>query len=122
MKKSVLLFAAMLITAITSYAADVTGYDQEVVDSLCTNIKFQPADWKTMVKQTNYALDDAEKATNKQKWCEDNKQEVVSMMGMLMYLGMSSTAYPNQYPEDLRNEIKALIQRGDKIIPTLQGN
>ena len=122
MKKSVLLFAAMLITAITSYAADVTGYDQEVVDSLCNTNEFHPADWKTMVEQTNYALDDAEKATNKQKWCEENKQEVVSMMGMLMYLGMSSTAYPNQYPEDLRNEIKALIQRGDKIIPTLQGN
>lgn len=90
-------------------------YDQKVVDELTNNKEnYTEKDYKTMVDQLGYALDDAEGAKDFGKWAEENEQEAMSIMGLYMALDMLSEQDSN-FPESLQKDVKSLSKRAKTL-------
>lgn len=112
--KKILMFGASAIMMLLA-ACGSGHYDQKVVDELIDNKEnYSEKDYKTMVEQLGYALDDAEGAKDLGKWEEENEQKAVGMMGLYMALNILSEQDSN-FPESLQKDVKSLSKRVNKL-------
>ena len=110
MKKLICFIALAMLVVATSCSG---GYDQKKVDALDKD-NLSKDDYYEMVKQVNYALDDAEAAKDINKWEAENKQEAESLAGMVLALGICESEDPD-FPEDLRKDVKKIMNRFEKL-------
>lgn len=104
MKKFVLIAVVMLTVLVTSCSK---GYDQAKVD----NIDMESPDFKVMIEQANYALDDAENAPDLEKWLNENEKEAISMLSMCFAVSVRE----NELPDNLKDDAQKLAKRFEKI-------
>lgn len=103
MKKFVLIAVAMLTVLVTSCSK---GYDQAKVD----NIDKESPDFKVMIEQANYALDDVENAPDLEKWVKENEKEAESLLGLVMAVSLVE----NELPDNLKDDAQKLAKRYEK--------
>lgn len=97
-------------------ACSAGGYDQKKVDQLVENKEsYTEKDYQTMIDQVGYALDDAEKADNFEKWASENGKEFEAIMGLGMALQVCAES-DNNFPDSKKDEVKNLMARCKKII------
>ncbi len=113
MKKIFFLCTVLVCLALASCGGG--KYDQKVVDELGNKKELTNEDYKTLIKQVNYGLDDAEKAQNVEQWADANEQEASSIIGMTIALGMASQLDP-KFPGDLKEDVQKLTERCDKVL------
>lgn len=104
MKKFVLIAVAMLTVLVTSCSK---GYDQAKVD----NIDKESPDFKVMIEQANYALDDVENAPDLEKWVKENEKEAESLLGLCLAVSLVE----NELPDNLKDDAQKLAKRYEKI-------
>lgn len=109
-------FIIALLTMILASCSG--GYDQKKVDALDKKDELSKADYELMIEQANYALDDLDKYGDVQKWANENAKEAESLAGMIVALGFCSEL-DNQFPESLKDELKALDKRTEKYTTAL---
>lgn len=110
MKKTIYFFVMVMVAMMTSCSS---GYDQKKVDAFDKN-NLSKEDYYEMVKQVNYALDDAEAAKDFDKWETENKKEAESLAGMVLALSICESSDPD-FPEDLRKDLKKIMTRFEKL-------
>lgn len=115
MKKIALMFAAMMVMIMTSCSG---GYDQKKVDELekkvSANQELTSSDYKTMVEQCNYIIDDMEGAKNDAEWEKENSKEAEALFSMAIALSFASEADEN-FPKDLKGDVEKIKDRFKKI-------
>ncbi len=112
--KKFLLIGATLMLLLSACSAG--SYDQKKVDQLLENKEAYTAnDYQTMIDQVGYALDDAEKAGNFEKWASENEEECQALMGLGLALQECAEADSN-FPASKKDEVKKLMARWKKII------
>lgn len=114
MKKFVLIAVAMLTVLVTSCSK---GYDQAKVD----NIDKESPDFKVMIEQANYALDDVENAPDLEKWVKENEKEAESLLGLCLAVSLVENELPDNLKEDAQKLAKRYEKIGDKLVPFMFG-
>jgi len=106
MKKLAFFAVTMLTVLLVSCQG---GYDQAKVDKLD---KENP-DFEVMIEQANYALDDAEKAGDIEKWEKENPKEAESAAAMAIAIALMKE--DPSFPKELKEEADKLMERFEKL-------
>ncbi len=111
--KKFLLIGATLMLLLSACSAG--SYDQKKVDQLIENKESYTAnDYQTMIDQVGYALDDAEKAGNFEKWASENEEECQALMGLGLALQECAES-DSDFPASKKDEVKKLVDRINKL-------
>lgn len=114
MKKISYILTAFLVVILTSCG----GYDQSKVDELEKKIsddkELSESDYRTMVEQLNYILDDIDNAKDLEKWEKENSEEVEDFMGLSFALSISRESDSN-FPKDLNKDVDEIEKRLKKM-------
>lgn len=111
MKKISVFLMSALALVMTSCGG---GFDKAKVDKI--NIDNPSVDdYKVMVEQAKYGLDDIEKAGDVTKFEKENPEEAEAVVGLCFALAVCQDADPD-FPKDLKDEVKEITKRFDKVV------
>lgn len=116
LKTTVVAIVAVVLVGLS--ACQSGKYDQKVVDNLLEKENCTEADYKTLINQANYALDDAEKSGDLSKWVKENSEEAMSVVSIAFTLS-TQKAFDSDFPSSLDSKVDALTNRIEELSSVL---